>query len=369
MLTAGLTFAERRRAAGIATSSVVPAAPQLVAVAAGPSFAAHAVAQFKTATVEERQCAVAAIRERWPDLPPRDPVPHHAAPSPDPPTARVVSPHASDDSPLAARRHGPVTREVLAARRGISYKDIKGEREAELILRYQAGDRHAGEILLRAHARIIAYSVRRYRARWHDLEPDDLLAEAQLGFLEGVRKFDPSLGITLTTYALHWSRQGAMRSVHDTGTAIRVPVNQHNKRKRDRDDPRAHAARNAMRLLRLDAPIGGEGDEGDSYGDHTACGAPLADERLSTEEERILVARVVDCAGLSDTERAIIERRVLADEPETLKEIGDSFGRCRERVRQLEETALHKLRKAYANLSDGGNAARRSVGPRKRRAA
>lgn len=143
---------------------------------------------------------------------------------------------------------------------GVSHTDIRGEREAELIRRYQRGDRHAGEILLRAHAPLIAHCATKYGRGRHDLSPEDLLAEAQIGFLKGVARFDAARGAQLPTYACHWIRQSVVRTKIDTGTTIRVPVSQYDKGL-GRDDTRGRAAYNALHLSRLDEPIGGEDDD------------------------------------------------------------------------------------------------------------
>ena len=260
------------------------------------------------------------------------------------PLAVEAAPEQNEPAQSVCHPSG-LTREVLAARKGIAHKDIKGEREAELVRRYQAGDRHAGEILLRAHAALIASTTKPYRhSRWHDLAPEDLMAEAQIGFLEGVKRFDPTVGVRLSTYALHWARRRAHRATADEGTTIRVPVHHHEGGKKGQKK-HSNEARAALGVLRLDAPTGDEDDR--TFADLAVDGAPLADERLCAEEEREMVESILSRAGLTPRERTVLERRVLTDEPETLAEIGLSFGLTRESIRKIEAGALEKIRRAH----------------------
>jgi RNA polymerase sigma factor (sigma-70 family) len=242
---------------------------------------------------------------------------------------------------------------VISARAGVTHKDIKGERETELILRYKAGDRHAGEILLRAHVGLITHYAKRYRGNWHELDFEDLLAEAQMGFLDGVQRFDPGAGFKLSSYAPHWIRHYITRACHNVGTTIRVPVGRHDKRKNGSDDPLSRAANAALCPLRLDAPIG--------EGDDRSLGEVVADEdnpeaEVAERESAAFLASKLEqaMATLSPMAVEVLRRRA---EGETLEEIGTSHGLSKERIRQIETLAKDRAASALRRLGvEGGEA-------------
>lgn len=251
-----------------------------------------------------------------------------------------------DDFILRCAPQGP-TAEVIAARRGITHRDIAGERELALIARYQGGDKHAGEILLRAHTKLISYFGMKYAsAMKHDLAPEDILTVAQLGFLKAARRFDPKLGFKLATYAQHWIRSTVREEVVDAGKTIRVPAYHYDKRAKQtglRFAREAQAASGAM--VSIHTPLS-EGDKR-TLADLIEDTSPLADEQLADAGMSKSVDGLLDRAHLTDPERYIMEQRFVADEPKTLQAIGDDLGVSRERVRQLEAKAIVKLRKAY----------------------
>lgn len=218
---------------------------------------------------------------------------------------------------------------------GVSHKDIRGEREAELIQRYQGGDRHAGEILLRAHAPLIAHYARKYGRGRHDLSPEDLLAEGQIGFLKGVARFDATRGAQLPTYACHWIRQSVERAKIDTGTTIRVPVNQY-AQGLGRDDSRGRAAYSALHLSRLDEPIGGKGDDA-TLADLCADGDDPERTVADEEQQRVTREALERVLGAMPPKLAEILRRRA--EGETLERIAQTQGVTREAVRQRETKA------------------------------
>lgn len=257
-----------------------------------------------------------------------------------------------DDEPVAhVCEPTPPTIEVLAARcDGVTFKEIRGEQQDDLIRRYQAGDRHAGEILLRAHAPLITRWVRWYGRGKHDLEFADLMAEAQIGFLHGVARFDFTKAVQLPTYVTHWMRSRVERAKANLGSTIRVPVHLRDQRKKDRadDDPRAVAARNALNLRRLDAPIGDEdgattlADVVPDEDDPEANVAEREDEHVRTSLAHAILA------ALPEREADIIKRRAAG---ETLDDIGATWGVSRERIRQIEASAMVAARSVAEKLA------------------
>lgn len=250
----------------------------------------------------------------------------------------------------------PITAELLAARLApMSHRQIAGDLEADLILRYQAGDRNAGEILLLAHDKAIRFWAKKHGGGVHDLEKGDLYTASQVGFLKGVERFDLRQGVKLITYAGHWAKHRIQRVVANEGTTIRVPVHM-----RDRPANKRHAieAHRALHPARLDAPLPAAQNEGyeRTLLDVIAADGVPAEEQAITTQDRARIRAVVDRLnkGLNPRERAIVEHRWMTDETKSLREVGDMFGISRERVRQIEETLAAKARKAFerAGLHD-----------------
>jgi len=276
------------------------------------------------------------------------PPPEATSPADEPPTLSAGEeirvepdqPAETATSPVVAptRRVPPPRSEPLPPDRA---------REAEYIERYKAGDQRAGEALLKMHEGLIFKYARRYYGK--GVDADDLLQEAKLGFLHGVTKFETGHNCGLTTYGLQWARSRAARYLAENQSDIRVPVYQQHASKIGNSF--ARHAQNALRLRRLDAPIGDE--DGATFGDMTADPNAGPDARVEDALVEAGHAELLEklFSTLTDQERTIIQRRLRTDETETLKEVGDSYGLSRERIRQVQERALEKLR--YA-LEDAG---------------
>lgn len=295
------------------------------------------------------------VVNRPPSRPVAPPVP--AEPEPEPPAPveepLVIEDEPHDDLPSGHRcRPAPPTPELLAARAGITHKHIRGDREADLIRRYQAGDRHAGEILLRAHAPLIAFFAKKYNKGRHDIPWEDILAEAQIGFLKGVERFDPTRGFKLGTYAPAWIRHKVQRVIADAGNTIRVPV--HMRGPQVEGEKRyEREARHALSMAHLDAPLG-DTDDSLSLGDILAAPEDVEGGVAEDEERRVLKAVMARAlAALPPRLADILRRRT---DGQTLEEVGDLYGVSRERIRQLEVEGKRALRRTIGRLR--GNEAR-----------
>lgn len=214
--------------------------------------------------------------------------------------------------------------------------------DATLIKWYIEGDNAAGAALCAKHAGLIfAYAKKQLHG---SVEVEDLLQEANMGFLEGVRRYDAESGYKLMTYASWWVRHFARKYRVNHGSVIRVPVNA----QEGRGKRYLLLARLAGTVLRLDALI--EGDSSRTLGEELADDAPSAEALILDREAHLSVDEVLRRAGLSPREEELARRRLLADEPETLAQIGESWSRTRECVRQVEVKTLAKLRSAFARL-------------------
>ena len=244
----------------------------------------------------------------------------------------------------------------------MTYQSIAGEQELDLIRRYQAGDNAAGAVLLEAHSGFIISLTRRWHHRGVDTE--DVLQEARMGFLRAVARFDPSTGFKLTTYAGSAIRREAQRAVEDMGSTVRVP-NQPHQKIRDarrqglttaeemveagllRKDRAAGALAALGRTSSLDAPIRDDGTI--LLGDTLAADVPGPDEayELAERQERAREEVGALLAHLDARERDVLLARFASpdDEEQTLKEIGERHGISCERIRQIQVSALEKLRR------------------------
>lgn len=241
------------------------------------------------------------------------------------------------------------------------------EQEQELAKRVAAGDAEARTRMVECNLRLVVAMSRRYINR--GLQFADLIEEGNLGLMRAVEKFDYSRGIKFSTYASWWIKQAVERAIVNQVRIIRLPihamesVNAYNRavraltRKLSRE-PLTHEIALSMDLsvervrsisqvarttLSLDTRIGAM--EEDSLADvieDTASPSP------GQAWDGIWKHRKIDSwlSGLSDGERNVLSRRfgLDGDEPQTLNNIGKEMGITRERVRQIESSAIAKLR-------------------------
>ena len=231
-------------------------------------------------------------------------------------------------------------------RRGGPTLSVSVEEERDLARRSQAGDREASDRLLRAHLAFIVSIARKYRR--YGVPMNDLVQEGSIGLLHAIRKFDPAAGARLSTYARWWVRAAIQDHVVRSWSLVRIGTTAaqkamffHLRRKMAGLLARRAAERDWSLNQRMRA------DDPAEWGDR------LADERESPEEaaagasterfRRGLIAKALK--SLSGRERTIIAARFLAETRRTRGAIAADLGISRERVRQLEMSALDKLRR------------------------
>lgn len=244
---------------------------------------------------------------------------------------------------------------------------LTAQEEIDLAKRIQKGDKKARDQMIRSNLRLVISIAKRYSNLGVPLS--DLIEEGNIGLMKSVDKFDPNRGFRFSTYAAWWIKQGISRAIIDQGKMIRVPVymNEEILKYKKAIEEMTHKLKRKPRLgeiakklqvpvdkikelegsiakmSSLDAPIGedGDGQVKDIIEDESMI-APDEQLEIFFNKER---ARMI-LNSLSERERKIIEMRFgLGDgEMYTLAEIAEKLGVSRERVRQLEEATIKKLR-------------------------
>lgn len=245
---------------------------------------------------------------------------------------------------------------------------LTAEEETALARRVQAGDEEAREHMIKANLRLVVKIAREYEGFGVPLL--DMISEGNMGLIKGVERFDPDKGAKLSTYAAWWIKQNIRRALANQSKTIRLPAHVVEKRVQIRavetrlqellgrmpNDAEVaeelgleagwvrHYRQALVSPSSLDAPLNGDDESNrlaDVVADPTAT-TPFEDARL--QADNAMVNEVLDT--LNDREREILALRfgLGGDEERTLEEIGDKFGLTRERIRQIQERALHKMR-------------------------
>jgi RNA polymerase primary sigma factor len=252
-------------------------------------------------------------------------------------------------------------------------KLLTPEEEIELAARIKKGDKRAREHMIKANLRLVVKIARDYEGIGLPLL--DLISEGNIGLMKAVERFDPKKGGKLSTYGSWWIKQSIKRALANQSKTIRLPVHLVDKISRMRrlamklqeelgreptDDELAdelqttsgRVAQMRMASIRpasLDAPIGD--DDSNSFSEIVQDEAAFSPyEHL---EEKTVTAMLRDLVKKLDSREASILnfRFGLDGGPErTLEEVGEKFGVTRERVRQIQNIALRKLRKMIEKL-------------------
>ncbi|MDI1445202.1 sigma-70 family RNA polymerase sigma factor [Polyangium sp. 6x1] len=241
-------------------------------------------------------------------------------------------------------------RAELARRRILS-----AEVERELAIRWKAGDREAGRLLIEACLSYVMTIAREYE-RW-GAPLEDLVQQGNIGLLQAADRFDPSRGTRLATFANYWIRAEIRDYVTRNYRIVRLGTSKAERRavrffrRAFVNDATTLAAQTGLseqrahELLPLlagpDAPL-----DTSAHNDGPADSALSPEAEVCRADERARLTRAVKTAfsELSPREQHVLERRIMSDEPATLAELGAAFGVSKERVRQVEEKAKQRMR-------------------------
>jgi RNA polymerase primary sigma factor len=227
---------------------------------------------------------------------------------------------------------------------------ISKEKEIELTERVLNGDAKAREELISANLRFVISIAKTYQNNGIPLS--DLIAEGNLGLLKAIEKFDRTKGYRFISYAVWWIKQSIIESINEHSRTIRIPVNQINdylKAKKENQDSDTEVVNMFPTTQSIFDVINEDGDELlDIIEDENTLNPDNNLDNnpgnLKRELEKLL-------SKLDEKEREIIKMYFGIDgEPMTLEAIGDEFDLTKERIRQIKQKAINKIRSNAIHL-------------------
>ena len=240
------------------------------------------------------------------------------------------------------------------------------DEEVELAQKIKKGDRRALERLTRANLRFVVSVAKQYQNQ--GLSLPDLINEGNVGLIKAAEKFDETRGFKFISYAVWWIRQSILQAIAEQSRIVRLPLNQvgsvnkinrelnkfeqeHERRpsvdeiaaRIDLPEEKIEEAMKANnRHVSMDAPFV-EGEDNSLLDVLADNDMPMADKALVQESLRKEIDRAIEL--LNDREQKVVRAFFGIGSPEmTLEEIGDKYNLTRERVRQIKEKAIRRLR-------------------------
>lgn len=243
---------------------------------------------------------------------------------------------------------------------------LSAEEEVSLAIRIREGDQKALERLTKANLRFVVSVAKQYQNQ--GLALPDLINEGNLGLIKAAERFDETRGFKFISYAVWWIRQSILQAIADQSRIVRLPLNQvssvnkisqlssrfeqENERRPSVDELSEHIdlpkekIDEAMNIngkhVSVDAPFV-DGDDSSLLDILVNDSSPSADKQLLQESLKQEIQKVLE--GLNERERMVITAFFGIGQPEmTLDEIGEKYKLSRERVRQIKEKAIRRLR-------------------------
>ncbi len=246
---------------------------------------------------------------------------------------------------------------------------LTSEQELELANAVKEGNANALNKLIRSNLRFVVSVAKQYQNR--NLKLEDLINEGNMGLIKAARKFDPSKGFKFISYAVWWIRQSILHALAEKSRTIKLPLNKVNninriisaslmlEQKLERDptydeiseflaitsDEVSESLEQFMRQVSVDAPIDSNGGEEDSLLDVIANeNSPDPTNHMMKEALQIEITKALK--HLRNTEAKVLKLFYGLDGNSAMKleEIGETMDLTRERIRQIKERALRKIR-------------------------
>ena len=244
---------------------------------------------------------------------------------------------------------------------------ITAEEEVELAQRIKAGDRVALEKLTKANLRFVVSVAKQYQNQ--GLSLPDLINEGNLGLIKAAQRFDETRGFKFISYAVWWIRQSILQALAEQSRIVRLPLNKIgsiNKINKayallEQEHERAPSAeeisevldmsegdvkesmKNSGRHVSMDAPLV-EGEDSNLYDVLNIGESPSPDMQLMIESLRVEIERALQTLTPREADLIRLYFGLNGEHPMTLEEIGVTFDLTRERVRQIKEKAIRRLK-------------------------
>jgi len=273
---------------------------------------------------------------------------------------------------MTTKRNEPIGKDSVSIK--CYYKDLRklellsGEDQIKLAIKAKQGDRKALNKLVESNLRFVLSVAKEYQ-QTSNLPIEDLISEGNLGLIKAVGKYDESKGVKFISYAVWWIRQSIMQAIYETGGTVRLPVNRINtlnriNRAREiliQDLGREPSVEEISKLTELstkdiqrsysDGNFNVSLDKKASHDSEITLEDTLEGEGLEELESgmnkdsmREEIDNVLSSLGTREKEILKMYFGLDGEESFTFREIGDKFKLTTERVRQLKEQSLRKLR-------------------------
>ena len=244
---------------------------------------------------------------------------------------------------------------------------ISADEEVELAQRIKAGDRQALERLTKANLRFVVSVSKQYQNQ--GLTLSDLINEGNLGLIKAAKRFDETRGFKFISYAVWWIRQSILQALAEQSRIVRLPLNkigsinkinkmyafleQENERPPSAEEIAKkldmtvndvkESMKNSGRHVSMDAPLI-EGEDSNLYDVLNSGESPNPDRKLLHESLRIEINRALETLTPREADVVKLYFGLGEHQPMTLEEIGETFDLTRERVRQIKEKAIRRLK-------------------------
>jgi len=244
---------------------------------------------------------------------------------------------------------------------------ITADEEVELAQRIKAGDQIALEKLTKANLRFVVSVAKQYQNQ--GLTLPDLINEGNLGLIKAAKRFDETRGFKFISYAVWWIRQSILQALAEQSRIVRLPLNkigsinkinkmyafleQENEREPSAEEIAKkldmtvndvkESMKNSGRHVSMDAPLI-EGENSNLYDVLRSGESPNPDKNLVHESLRIEIERALETLTPREADVVKLYFGLGEHQPMTLEEIGETFDLTRERVRQIKEKAIRRLK-------------------------